>query len=174
MHALGFHVAETALGNLTTTPNTQLAAQVVEPTMVLSAFTTELFLKCLICLEMKLTPQGHHLFELFEQLKPETQSKIIHLWDTHILPVRGPEWTFIENNQPGTKITRDLPGSLKASSLAFENIRYNYEPGTREKSNFNVVDLPRILHRVILEMKPEWRNLGRNVKAVPGFSRDGR
>lgn len=75
MHALGFHVAENALGSLTLAPNTQLGAQVVQPTMVLSAFTTELFLKCLICLETNLTPQGHHLFELFEQLSPQRRTR---------------------------------------------------------------------------------------------------
>jgi hypothetical protein len=173
MHALGFHVAENALGSLTLAPNTQLGAQVVQPTMVLSAFTTELFLKCLICLETNLTPQGHHLFELFEQLKPATQDKIVHLWNTHIIPVRGPEWKFIENSQYGgtKKFKRDLPGALSDSSRAFEKIRYSYEPGS-QNGDFNIIDLPRILRRVILEMKPEWASLGRDVKAVPGFSRD--
>ena len=98
MHALGFHIAEDMLGRLTATSNIQLVAQVVEPTMVLSAFTTELFLKCLVCLETTRTPQGHHLFELFEQLGPETQRKITHLWNTHVVPEREPEWRFFEAN----------------------------------------------------------------------------
>jgi hypothetical protein len=167
MHALGFHVAENALGSLTLTPNTQLAAQVVQPTMVLSAFITELFLKCLICLETTLTPQGHHLFELFEQLKPATQDKIIHFWNTHIVPVRDPEWKFIENSQYGgaKKFKRDLPVALSDSSRAFEKIRYSYEPNSQD-GDFNIGDLPRVLRRVILEMKPEWASLGRDVKAV--------
>jgi hypothetical protein len=173
MHALGFHVSENALGSLTRTPNTQLAAQVVEPTMVLSAFTTELFLKCLICIETGLTPQGHHLFELFEQIMPATQSKIIHLWDTQIVPHRDPEWKFIESKQYNgdKKFSRDLPGALSDSSRAFEQIRYRYEPNSKQ-SDFNIIDLPRVLLRVILEMKPEWANLGRDIKPVPGFARD--
>jgi len=172
MHGLGFHAAENALGKHVGGPNVQLAAQIVEPVMVLSAFTTELFLKCLICLETTKTPQGHHLFELFEQLTPETQAKITHLWDTHVVPFRDPEWSFIEA-QPGVrKMNRDLPGALNASSRAFEKIRYGYEPKNRENSDFNIVDLPRALRHVILEMKPEWDNLGRDVKPVPGFVRD--
>jgi hypothetical protein len=173
MQALAFHVSENALGNLTLTPNTQLAAQVVEPTMVLSAFTTELFLKCLVCIETTRTSQGHHLYELFAQLKPETKRKIIHLWDTHIVPVRDREWKFIEQKQyeGGERFKRDLPGALSVSSRAFEKIRYSYEPGSKD-SDFNIGDLPRVLHRVILEMKPEWANLGRDVKPLPGFSRD--
>lgn len=72
---------------LTLNPNVQLASQVVQASMVLSALTTEVFFKCFVCIDTTLTPQGHYLFELFEQLKlkPETQSKIIHLWDTQII-----------------------------------------------------------------------------------------
>jgi len=173
MHGLGFHVAENALGNLTLTPNTQLGAQVAQPCMVLSAFTTELFLKCRICLETTLTPQGHHLFELFEQLRPATRSRMIHLWDTHIVPHRDPEWTFIEKTQygGGNRFKRDLPGAISDSSRAFEKIRYRYEPESKV-STFNIVDLPRILRRILLEGKPEWASLAPDVTAVPGFSRD--
>ena len=173
MHALGFHVSENALGNLTLSQNTQLGAQVVQATMVLSAFTTELFLKCLVCIETSLTPQGHHLFELFEQITPITQDKIIHLWDTQIIPHRDPEWKFIESKQYSgdRKFSRDLPGALSDSSRAFEQIRYSYEPNCKE-ADFNIIDMPRVLRRVILEMKPAWADLGRDVKPVPGFSRD--
>jgi hypothetical protein len=170
MHALGFHVAENALGMLTLGPNLQLGAQVVQANMVLSAFTTELFLKCLICIETTLTPQGHHLFELFKQLRPDTQHKIIHLWDTEIIPVRDPQWKIIENGIPGggDRFKRDLPEALTASSRTFERIRYSYEPGSKE-GDFNIGDLPRVLRRVILQLKPEWASLGRDVKAVSGL-----
>jgi hypothetical protein len=175
MHARGFFIAEDALGSLTARPNAQVAAHLVQPIMVLSAFTTELFLKCLICLETTKTPQGHHLFELFQQLKPDIQGKIIHLWDTLVIPVRDPEWKLIETsrNFSAGRFKRDLPGALSDSSRAFEEIRYAYEPGSRN-SNFNVIDLPRILHRVILEMKPEWQNLGREVKIVGALPSDHR
>ena len=141
--------------------------------MTLSAFTTELFMKCLICLETNLTPQGHHLFELFEQLKPATRSRIANLWNAHIIPRRDPEWKFIENSQYGgtKKFSRDLSGAISDSSRAFEKIRYSYEPGSKD-SNFNIGDLPRVLFRVILEMRPDWASLGRNITEMPGFSRD--
>jgi hypothetical protein len=171
IHAVGFHVAENLLGKATTSPDTQLGAQVAQASMVVSAFTTELFLKCLICLETTLTPRGHHLFELFEQLKPATQQRMIALWNTHIIPHRDPEWKFIETSLGGKeRFKRDLPGALSASSRAFEAIRYGYEPETKN-SDFNIIDMPRILRRVILEMKPEWAELGRDVKPVPGFVR---
>ncbi len=77
MHAIGFHTAENSLGNLTLGPNAQLGAQVVRPAMVISALTSELFLKCLVCLETTRTPKGHHLFELFQLLTPGTRSRIV-------------------------------------------------------------------------------------------------
>ena len=137
-------------------PNVQVGGQIVQANIVISAFTTELFLKCIVCIETALTPRGHHLFELFGQLRPETQAKIIHLWDTQIIPKRDPEWKMIEKSQFSIRpFKRDLPGALSASSYAFEKIRYSYEPGSKE-GDFNVGDLPRVLHLVILEMKPEW------------------
>lgn len=170
MHALGFHVAENALGMLTMNPNAQLGGQVVQASMVLSAFTTELFLKCILCIETTLTPQGHELFELFKQLKSPTKAKIIHLWDTQVVPAREPQWKFLENSRfaGAQKFKRDLPGALSASNRAFEKLRYGYEPGSQD-AEFNIGDLPRILHRIILRMKPKWASLGRDITALPGF-----
>lgn len=167
-HAMGFHAAEDALGRLTLHPNTQVAGQVVQPGMVISALTTELFLKCLVCIETTQTPKGHHLYQLFSLLTPETRSKIIDLWDTHIVPARTAMWDAIEQHQnpKGYKIGRSLPAALLASSMAFETIRYNYEPDCRE-SEFNIGDLPRILRRIILQLRPEWTILALNVKPLP-------
>jgi hypothetical protein len=140
--------------------------------MVISALTTELFLKCLACIETKQTPKGHHLYELFNLLTSETRTKIIDLWDTHIVPARKSMWDAIDQHQKptGKKVGRSLPAALLASSRAFETIRYNYEPDCAQ-SEFNIGDLPRILRHIILEMKPEWATLGRDVKPVPGFVR---
>ncbi|ODM73108.1 hypothetical protein [Bradyrhizobium elkanii] len=168
MHALGFHAAEDALGHLTLGPNTQLAGQVAQPCMAVSALTSELFFKCLVCIETSRTPKGHHLFELFGLLAPETRSKIVHLWDAHVVPHRKAMWDTIDQHHQEAKISRDLPGALLASSRAFETIRYNYEPDN-QASEFNIGDLPRVLRRVVLQMKPEWANLGRGIKPVPGF-----
>jgi hypothetical protein len=164
MHAMGFHVAEDALGRLTLNPNQQLSSHVVQSNMVLSALTSELFLKCLVCLETTLTPKGHHLFELFELLKPDTRDRVVKMWNIYIVPKRSQMWDMIDQHHGG-KIARDLPGALLASSRAFETIRYEYEPDS-QKSEFNIGDLPRILRILILEKKPEWANFGRNVMPV--------
>jgi uncharacterized protein (DUF2461 family) len=98
---------------------------------------------------------------------------MIHLWDANIVPHRDPEWTFIEKTQFNghNKFKRDLAGAIEDSSRAFEKIRYSYEPDSKD-SSFSIGDLPRILRRVILEGMPEWASLGRDVKPVPGFSRE--
>ena len=143
--------------------------------VVLSALTSELFLKCLLCIETTLTPQGHHLSDLFNQLRPETKREIIHLWDTNIVPVRDPQWTMIEADlSKGSTFCRNLPGALVAGSRSFERMRYHYEP-TSQIGAFNLGDLPRILRRVILQRNPDWANLGRDVRPVPGgFVREGK
>lgn len=172
MHALGFHVAEDALGSLTIGPNVQLGAQIVQANMVLSALCTELFFKCLVCIETGLTPQGHHLSDLFEQVTPTSKKTICHLWDTQIVPARDAHWKIIETSlrkaapQRGEVLfKRDLPSALAAANRAFERIRYSYEPESINYS-FYIGDMPRVMRRVILAMKPEWKNLGRGVAKV--------
>ena len=166
MNALGFHVSEDILGRLTLGPDMQLASQVTQPNIVLSAFTSELFFKCLICIETKLTPQGHHLDDLFEQLNEATKREIIHLWETKIVPLRDPQWKVIEADlSKGSKFCRDLPGALEAGRRTFERMRYHYEPAS-QIGVFNLGDLPRILRRVILQKKPEWANLVRDIKKI--------
>ena len=47
------------------------------PQIVLSALATELYLKCLICMETGKAPRGHHLKQLFDRLSPETRRRIL-------------------------------------------------------------------------------------------------
>jgi hypothetical protein len=139
--------------------NAQLAITVAQPTMVVGALTIELFLKCLICIETGSVQRGHDLKELFDLLRPQTQSRVQREWDTLILPFRAPEWDTTEK-QLGVTIARDLPSALSAGSEAFEKIRYSYE-NENENLQYYLQDLPRILGRVILELKPEWKTLRR-------------
>lgn len=58
------------------------------PLLVLSAFASELYLKCLITIETNETPDGHDLERLFARLQVPTRHEIDGLWDTDI---RSPE-----------------------------------------------------------------------------------
>src|SRR2546430_1479658 len=50
------------------------------PSMVISAFASELYLKCLLLIERGSAPQVHFLDSLFSNLKPKTQARVRELW----------------------------------------------------------------------------------------------
>lgn len=135
--------------------NIQLAVTLGDPVMVTGALTIELFLKCLVCLQTGEVPKCHHLRALFDKIGETTRTRIQHTWDNDILVHRGAEWDNIEA-ATGQKIIRDLPGALTAASKSFERIRYSYEGNTADVQYF-LQDLPQLLRRVVVEIKPEWK-----------------
>ena len=74
-------------------------------------------------------------------------------------------WDHYETLLPG-KIARDLRSALEVGSKAFEQIRYSYEGGTDELQYY-LQDLPILLGRIILQMKPEWEGLRREYQEIP-------
>ena len=171
LHTSGFHQAEEHIVNIDLNKNPQLALEMSQAGMVLSAFICELYFKCLICLETNSVPLGHDLDDLFDQLSPDTQKRIENIWSSEIVPLRNPMWTKIEDTfGNGEKLSRDVRGAIKAGRRAFEKMRYNYEPNSKG-SQFYIADLPRLLVLVIFEKKPEWRNIRRKVSEEPdGFT----
>jgi hypothetical protein len=164
-----FHQALAILRNVVHPENIQLAVTLGEPVMVIGALTIELFLKCLICIETGEVPRGHDLKELFDRLGPSIRSRIQNSWDTGIAIHRAKEWDDLENSL-GIKMPRDLPSALAVGSKAFERIRYSYEGGTQDLQYY-LQDLPLLLGRVILEMRPEWKTLRRTPQQLPQPSR---
>lgn len=136
----------------------------IEPLIVLGALTTELFLKCLICIETGDKPRGHNLRELFDQLNAATRARIQNMWDSGIALRRRKEWDEIERF--GLKMPRDLPSALAKGSNAFERIRYSYEENT-EGLHYYLEDLPPLLEGLILEMKPEFEAFRRMPLPLP-------
>jgi hypothetical protein len=146
--------------------NPKLSAEVAQPCMVMSALSSELFLKCLICLEKGVVPAGHHLAALYEELANDTKIRIEQKWDSEIVPLRGDVWNAVEVSTNGKIVFEiDLPSALQAGNRAFEHIRYNYEPES-VNSDFYIGDLPALLMKVILQKKPEWENLEHEVKQI--------
>lgn len=133
-------------------PNLMIA--IGAPHMVLSAFASELYLKCLLCLETGNVPQTHNLKALFRDLKPETKAKIEHLWNAHA-PELEELWLTMERTT-GNTIPRDLSALLDMSGKAFTELRYAHED---EHTSFLVGDLPPMLQRIILEQNPAWATL---------------
>lgn len=168
LHARGFHQAESHIANVDIDKNPQLALEMSQAQMVLSAFISELYFKCIICIETGLTPAGHELDKLFDQLSPTSKELIEKIWDKEVIPMRNPMWTKIEDEfGDGDTLKRGFRDAIEAGSRAFEIMRYGYEPQAKN-SKFYISDLPQLLHRVILGMKPEWRTLRHPVSQVPG------
>jgi hypothetical protein len=154
LHAVNPHPRENLHGALT----------LALPMVVLGALTTELFLKCLSGIETGKVPKWHDLLELFNKLSAETRARIEHAWDNDIVPIRSKEWDGIERF--GLKMPRDLPSALAKGSEAFNRIRYNYE-GNTEGVHFYVSDLPALLEKLILEIKPEFETNRRKALPLP-------
>ena len=141
--------------HLRRTDNPQVMAYIMPPAIVLSAFTSELLLKCILIIENGDAPNTHDLRKLFDEVSASVQQSIIAGWNETIA---GHEKQFAyQESLSGRKIPRDLPTALTVCGRAFEGMRYVYEDPM--KTNFYLIDLARILLNVIWDIKPEWKNI---------------
>lgn len=115
--------------------------------MVLSAFSCELLLKCLIAMQGQPVEPTHRLDVLFRKLHPNTKRRIDALWEAECRPAA--DALCRQFGKPS-----DLPNALVMCGKAFENLRYAFEDPS--KVVFYLGDLPRVLYNVILEMRPDW------------------
>jgi hypothetical protein len=116
--------------------------------MVLSAFSAELFLKCLLVLESGAAPPTHRLDILFKGLSHKRRRRIDEIWEGDARPKIA---SFCRQlAQPS-----DLSNALIRCGSAFENLRYYYEDP--EKVVYYIGDFAWIVMRAIMEIKPEWR-----------------
>jgi hypothetical protein len=78
VHATKFHEADHRLRNTVPPDRPEDVPKIAHPAMVLSAFASELYLKCLLCIEKGSAPEEHNLKKLFNglQLEPEDALKI--------------------------------------------------------------------------------------------------
>jgi hypothetical protein len=85
-HASRFHASDRRLRSTLTLHDIGVIAI---PANVLSVFTSELYLKCLLCVETGIVPDTHNLKALFKRLRPDTRRALEDLWDADIrLPHR--------------------------------------------------------------------------------------
>jgi HEPN domain-containing protein len=145
-------------------PNdTQAIVITGEPGMVLGALTVEMFLKCLVSIESGDVPRIHNLRELFGKLSLPTRSRIQQGWD-EIAAHRAEQWNQLEERL-GIAMARDLPSALAAGADPFRQIRYSYE-GNTDRLQYYIHDLPQLLGKIVLEIKPEWQTLRRNYQPL--------
>ena len=153
VHAQGFfHAQHTLIANVEL-PGTPQSLKLAIPALVLSAFASELFLKCLIAIETNTNPRnGHDLYALFEQLSPPTRQRITQMWDSYAARSKN-NWDRLEK-ATGRKQVRDLQDALALGRRSFQAMRYIYE---KPQFSFNLDNLPQMLERMVLELRPEWR-----------------
>ncbi|WFU41793.1 hypothetical protein QA640_04585 [Bradyrhizobium sp. CB82] len=132
--------------------NLHAAVTLVEPVISVGAFTTELFLKCLICIQGDDAPPHHDLKRLFELLNDETQARIQRMWEAEVVVKRRADWEGLKKF--GLEVPDDLPSALAKGAKAFQRYRYSYEEGSTDGLHYYLEDLSALLERIVLEMRP--------------------
>ena len=137
--------------------NAKNVDKIAHPAVTICAFTSELYLKCLLCIETGTFATGHDLKKLFGAVKnPQIRKRIEELWDIHIWEQHRLEvLQRLEAEIAHTAVPRNLSWALDAGSHAFEEARYLYET-EKPDLKFILSDLPGILRTAILELQPNW------------------
>jgi hypothetical protein len=122
--------------------------------IVVSEFSSELFLKCMICLEKTgSVPAEHDLRLLFDTLSVDVQRVTTTEWDRYTMVADS---TFKACELAwNMRVPRSLSWALEKGGTAFEKIRYGYE-GIPGDVYFVLHEFPRILRSVILRSHPDW------------------
>jgi hypothetical protein len=136
-------------------PDEQLVGLIAHPAMVLSVFASELYIKCLLCMEGGSVPNGHNLKKLFEGLQIATRRELDDLWDADIRhPSKQGVLERIRAKTPDMKT--DLRYAIDVGANAFIELRYFYES---ENTFFMLSHLPFLLRTVILRRCPSWGSI---------------
>jgi hypothetical protein len=156
-HASHFHESDRRLSGSAPPDRPDLALLIAHPTMVLSAFASELYLKCLLCAETGRVPPQHNLKSLFRLLQPLTRRRLEDLWDEDIRrPARAKVMDLIRTLPGGERLRLDLPYAIDVGANSFIELRYIYE--NLAGTYFLLHDFPNLLRKVILERFPDWED----------------
>lgn len=135
-------------------PDEQLVGVIAHPSMVLSVFASELYLKCLLCIEADSVPNEHNLKKLFDGLHVATRRELDDLWDADIRhPDKQKVLNHIRTSPEGTKLRLDLRYAIDVGANSFMELRYFYE---NEQASFLLSHFPFLLRTVILRRFPAW------------------
>lgn len=168
MNAERFRIADRLLRS---DQHRDLLVTVASPSMVLSAFASELYFKCIIAMETKgkPTPQSHDLEALFKMLSLASRKRLEQLWNIAEANPQVARMRAALLATTGDTIPTDLAWSLKNGRSAFIRLRYVHEDDGMGTS-FMLTDLPEMLRQVVVEMQPVWQFITHGPpKLVPGF-----
>lgn len=122
------------------------------PALALAAFSSELYLKCLIFMETNQAPWGHSLTDLFAALKQDSKDRII-LINFHPPGVPTPHKPI--NPAAKADLEDAFYSQLNACSRAFEEFRYFHEKISESPMLWFRQSVGRPTRRRILEMRPD-------------------
>lgn len=128
------------------------------PGIVCSAFSLELYLKCLILLEGNKYTGTHKLDKLFQKLSQDSQTAIRN-GCTPLLQMQN-----IWNGVPRPPSSPPLPVldfdyALQASRNAFDVFRYVYETEKLDGGNWFGQPIIQCTKERIIALRPEWKDL---------------
>ena len=109
-HASHFHESARRLRDSVPHDRPDQVPLIAHPSMTLSAFASEVYLKCLLCAETGDVPNDHNLKALFDRLQPSTRRRLEDLWDEDIRrPQRQRMLDWIRSLPRGEEPPLDLP-----------------------------------------------------------------
>jgi HEPN domain-containing protein len=171
LHARNFHksyemLLRAAVPKDATLADDKIVAIIGRPALMLSAFASELYLKCLICVETNSVPSTHNLDGLFKELRVSTRHELDDLWDYDIRNPGKLEIIEQARKMPGAEgIRLDLRYALEIGAESFVDLRYFYE---NEESYCLLQDFPVLLKKAVLKRFPSWES----IPATPSIDLD--
>jgi hypothetical protein len=171
MNAERFRIADALLRADT---NRRFLPSVASPAIILSAFASELYLKCILSLESggRHILATHELKTLYNDLRIDTRKRLEVMWaESNLKPmnVRARKAIAVVT---GETIPEDLDWAISKANNAFVQLRYIHE-NDGNGVGFIIHDLPAMLKTVILDMQPTWAVFGHGQgRPVPGFEEE--
>lgn len=138
--------------------------ETVFPLGALRAFTTELYLKCLIVLNKTLVPRTHELVSLFAKLPLRQQKRMNELYDARA--ASDGAFQEMQASLPNQKLT--LAFALKEMNKTFETWRYAYESPFETSLLGNPWEAA---GRLILELRPDFSSIAGEIGIPPQTAR---
>lgn len=121
------------------------------PSMAMSAFTVELYLKCLVWLEGTASPWGHDLKELFDMVSPMRQAGIDRRFQASLGPETITEW---KTRFPG--FDGSAGSALALNHDFFQRARYAFDYVSKTGEGYLCCLLKYAIREVIIEVEPTW------------------
>jgi hypothetical protein len=131
------------------------------PMVVVSAFSSEVWLKCLIFIERLTNDPNyqeiiniHDLHKLYLETSDASKKKLQEKWAVFMTEM--PDAANFLMSRDGERIGPELERALQAGGDTFLQMRYIYE--NRRYSSFILFSFRSMVREVVLDLKPEWQN----------------